>query len=294
MATSADGFNFENDQSVFNRDDSQPGTIDWECPECAPTGAIVVDGTWYVYTATGESWDLGLFWGPSRDSLPNSKQLLDDVDGEKISAGGKVTDVDGSDFLLMVGHHPSASRIYSLYRMSKDDPTKVPPRESVYFSGAGQPPANPWPNYKHAAIFFDAPTSTWYFFYQPDEPDSRPYGLMTFQAGPPDDTPPATPQNLGGAAASDSVIDLSWSASFDAESGISNYNVYRDGELVAQPADNSFSDSGLSESTTYSYQVSAVNGAGMESEKSEAASATTLASSPPGDPPLAPVGLVVE
>jgi chitodextrinase len=73
----------------------------------------------------------------------------------------------------------------------------------------------------------------------------------------------------------------------DEESGISNYRVFRDGSEVATPQDAGFQDTGLAAGTTYSYRISAVNAAGLESELSAAASATTLTD----DGPPAPSGL---
>jgi len=104
-----------------------------------------------------------------------------------------------------------------------------------------------------------------------------------------DETPPAPPAGLAATAQSESQIEISWSAASDPDSGILRYIVYRDGSAIAEPTGTSFSDSGLSESTTFVYQVSAVNGAGMESAKSGTASATTLADNTP--PAIVSVGV---
>ena len=92
-----------------------------------------------------------------------------------------------------------------------------------------------------------------------------------------DDTPPTTPQGLNDTVQSESQIDITWQAASDTESGISKYNIYRDGSYVGQSTTTSFSDTGLNEGTTYNYEVSAINGAGLESAKSTSVSATTLA-----------------
>lgn len=84
----------------------------------------------------------------------------------------------------------------------------------------------------------------------------------------------STPTGLSASAASVSAINLSWTA----VSGAASYKVYRDTDsyatAIGAPSTNSYSDSGLSAATTYSYKVSAVNGNG-EGEKSSVASATT-------------------
>lgn len=80
-----------------------------------------------------------------------------------------------------------------------------------------------------------------------------------------DETPPSMPENLSTLAISDSEISLTWSPSNDAESGISDYTVFRDGSLISSTIATSFIDRDLEESTEYAYQVLATNGAGIES-----------------------------
>jgi chitodextrinase len=74
---------------------------------------------------------------------------------------------------------------------------------------------------------------------------------------------------------STSQINLSWNASTD-NVGVTGYNVYRAGSLVATlGAVTTFQNTGLSSSTTYSYTVRAVDAAGNISSPSSSASATT-------------------
>jgi fibronectin type 3 domain-containing protein len=100
---------------------------------------------------------------------------------------------------------------------------------------------------------------------------------LLLTAGPTDNTPPSTPSDLNATAQNDNQIDLIWQASSDPESGISKYNIYRDGANIGQSTTTSFSDIGLTVNTTYTYEVSAVNVRGLESAKSSPVSATTLA-----------------
>ena len=74
-------------------------------------------------------------------------------------------------------------------------------------------------------------------------------------------------------------IQLSWSESVDPESGVWSYRVYRDGQLVGTSVVTSYVDSGLSEGSSHSYEVSAVNGVGLESNRSAPVTGTTLADS---------------
>lgn len=80
---------------------------------------------------------------------------------------------------------------------------------------------------------------------------------------------PAAPTGLSGTATSASV-NLTWSA----VSGATSYSVYRNGTKVGAPTGTSYTDSGLTANTTYSYQVSASNSAG-EGPKSSTVSVTT-------------------
>jgi titin len=90
-----------------------------------------------------------------------------------------------------------------------------------------------------------------------------------------DDTPPTNPSSLIATAASTTEVDIAWAAADDPETGIAAYIVYRDGDSVAQTQSTVIRDSLLTPNTTYEYRVSAVNGDGLEGERSDPASATT-------------------
>lgn len=85
-----------------------------------------------------------------------------------------------------------------------------------------------------------------------------------------------TPSSLTASAASQSQINLSWGASADAPGNIDGYRIYRNGSAVATigSSTTSYSDSGLSCGTSYSYTVKAYKGS-LESDASNTASATT-------------------
>ena len=103
--------------------------------------------------------------------------------------------------------------------------------------------------------------------------------LDLFNAGtvPPDSTPPSRPEGLSPQVIGYTSIGLSWAASIDGESGVSYYKVYRDEGFVGQSETTAFSDSNLNLDTEYRYEVSAVNGQGMESERSLPLDVSTLA-----------------
>lgn len=99
-------------------------------------------------------------------------------------------------------------------------------------------------------------------------------------APPADTTAPSVPTNLAGTPTTNSVA-LSWNASSD-NVGVASYRVRRNGSTVGTVSGRSFTDSGLSAGTTYTYTVSAVDAAGNRSAESASRQVTT---STPSNPP---------
>ncbi|MEV8284611.1 chitinase [Streptomyces niveus] len=98
--------------------------------------------------------------------------------------------------------------------------------------------------------------------------------------GDPDPQAPGTPAGLGVGAVTSSSVALSWNA----VSGATGYNVYRDGTKVQTATVTSATVTGLAAATSYQFQVSATNAVG-ESAKSAAVSGRT---SPGGGDPGGP------
>lgn len=104
---------------------------------------------------------------------------------------------------------------------------------------------------------------------------------------PPDTDPPTQPGNLKAAPVDAYRISLTWTASSD-NVGVAGYRVLRGGVQVATVTGTSFTDIGLSASTSYTYQVVAFDAAGNTSTAASA-SATTMAAD--ATPPSAPSDL---
>lgn len=93
-----------------------------------------------------------------------------------------------------------------------------------------------------------------------------------FQTG--DSNAPTVPTALTATAVSTSQINLSWTASTDTF-GVAGYRIFRDLVFLATSTVTTYSDTGLTASTTYSYTVSAFDAALNISAHSATATATT-------------------
>jgi chitodextrinase len=91
----------------------------------------------------------------------------------------------------------------------------------------------------------------------------------------PDAEPPTAPTNLNATAVGPNRVDLSWTASTD-NVEVTGYEIHRNGDhLTEVGAITSYSDTAVSPSTTYSYQIRARDAAGNRSEFSNTATVTT-------------------
>lgn len=111
--------------------------------------------------------------------------------------------------------------------------------------------------------------------------------------GPADTRAPDPPTSLLAAAASDTEVNLNWTAATD-NVGVTGYDVHRNGAKVnmVTVTGTTYSDTSCTASSTYSYTVTARDAAGNISAPSNSAFATTLAAGT-GDllPPTAPGSL---
>ncbi|GAA3007675.1 cellulose 1,4-beta-cellobiosidase [Streptomyces sp. KhCrAH-43] len=87
---------------------------------------------------------------------------------------------------------------------------------------------------------------------------------------------PTAPTGLTSTAKTSSSVSLSWTASSD-NKAVTGYDVYRGSAKVGSTTTTSYTDSGLSASTAYSYTVKAKDAAGNVSAASSALSVTTSA-----------------
>lgn len=84
---------------------------------------------------------------------------------------------------------------------------------------------------------------------------------------------PTTPTNVT-ASPNNGKVSLKWSASTD-NTGVTTYRIIRDGVQIGTSTTTEFTDTKVSENTTYSYQVSAVDASNNVSSASPAVKITT-------------------
>jgi chitinase len=106
-----------------------------------------------------------------------------------------------------------------------------------------------------------------------------------------DTTAPTVPGNLAVTGTTSATASLSWTASTD-NVGVTGYDVYRGATKVATVTTTTYTDTGLTASTAYTYTVKAHDAAGNASAASNAVTATTTAASDT-TAPSTPTGLTV-
>ncbi|MFC6580373.1 glycosyl hydrolase family 18 protein [Planomonospora parontospora] len=97
---------------------------------------------------------------------------------------------------------------------------------------------------------------------------------ISVTAGSGGDTPPTAPGDLRSTAASATSVSLAWEASTD-DAGVTGYEVYRGGTLVATVTGTGHTDTGLTPRTEYAYTVKARDTAGQRSAASNEIKVTT-------------------
>lgn len=89
-----------------------------------------------------------------------------------------------------------------------------------------------------------------------------------------DTVAPSVPATVRANAVATTSAEITWTVSSDAQSSVSRYNVYRDGTLIAASVPATYTATGLTPGQTYTFSVSAVDGAGNESAQRSATAVT--------------------
>ena len=96
-----------------------------------------------------------------------------------------------------------------------------------------------------------------------------------------DTTAPTVPTGLSASGTTQTVTTISWTASTD-NVGVTGYDIYKNGTFIASSGSASYTASGLTAGTTYSFTVKAKDAAGNASAVSNALSVTTTATQQSG------------
>lgn len=90
-----------------------------------------------------------------------------------------------------------------------------------------------------------------------------------------DQSPPSVPADFSAEAVAPDRVELTWSAAEDPDSGVSAYRIYRDDSLLGTSPGIGYVDLTVEPNTTYEYEVTAVNGDGVESARTGPVAVTT-------------------
>ncbi len=110
---------------------------------------------------------------------------------------------------------------------------------------------------------------------------------FTITAGTSDTIAPSTPTNLTASGTTQTSTNLSWTASTD-NVGVTGYNVYRGTTLLTTVTGTTYTATGLTASTAYTFTVRARDAAGNLSAASNTANVTTLANTTDTTAPSTP------
>ncbi|WP_394758087.1 reprolysin-like metallopeptidase [Flavobacterium sp.] len=113
---------------------------------------------------------------------------------------------------------------------------------------------------------------------------------FTITAGSSDTVAPTAPTTLAASATTQTTTNLSWTASTD-NVGVTGYEVYRGTTLVTTVTGTTYTATGLTASTAYSFSVKAKDAAGNVSAASNVVNVTTLAPVADTSAPTAPTTL---
>jgi chitodextrinase len=105
--------------------------------------------------------------------------------------------------------------------------------------------------------------------------------IVTTPVFVPDTTAPSIPTGLTSTNVTNIALTLNWAASTDTGGVVAKYEVYRAATLIASPTTNSYTNSGLTASTNYSYTVKACDDSNNCSVVSAALTVKTAAAPPP-------------
>lgn len=239
------------------------GTITSQSSASVPSGSVISQNPAAgANVAPGTAINLVVSTGPAPDTTPPT------VPGNLTVTGTTASTIT----LSWTASQDQGGSGLAGYRIFRDGGiVPIGTTTGLTFTDTGRAPNT---SYSYTVVAFDNATP-------PNE--SNPAGPVTGTttgAPPPDTTPPSVPQNLTVTGTTATTVTLSWQASTDnaGGSGVAGYRIYRDGAgPVGTVTGLTFTDTGRTPSTAYSYRVSAFDNASNESAQSASVVANTQA-----------------
>jgi Concanavalin A-like lectin/glucanases superfamily len=265
LAISEDGFNFTEigGRILDHRNPFLYGFGD----EIFPKAAFQHQGAWYVYYLPNGGINertLGMAWGKRPDWLFRSIGVLDDGGiNEPIGIWGNVIWLTPDQIALFIQRLWWPDTFVEVRMASPEAPYRLSEPVVRYDI----------PNLRRGTVYLDTERRTWFMIYNDFD---RFWDLKLAPAGNLDTTPPMQPANPNARPLDHSSVELSWRAAADPDTGVVIYHIYQDNARIGSTKDLSFVASGLTELTSYAYEVSAVNFHGVEGPRARV-NATTLA-----------------
>ncbi len=251
----------------------------WDASLSVAAGHVTAVGTWNATLAAGTGTSFGWIGAPGGVRPANCK-----LNGGSCDAGGSVDTTAPSTPTGLTSPSKTTTSISLSWGASTDAGGSGLAGYNIYRNGSATPTGQ-----STGTIFTDTgltPNTTYTYTVRARDgagnlsANSNQISVTTNQSGSTDTTAPTTPGTLSSPSRTANSIGLSWGASTDTGgSGLAGYNVYRNGASTptAQTTGTTFTDTGLSPSTTYTYTVKARDGAGNLSAASNQISVTTNA-----------------
>jgi chitodextrinase len=238
-------------------------------------------------------WQSGAYWADRtpKDSLAAFRLAIGEANAGTVNCAALKGGLPSADFMppstpqnLQAAPQGPPLRIELAWDASTDDASAVSYR--VYRNGAfvATTAATTWTHENPA----EATTYT-YSVRAIDSAGNLGDASAPVSATTPDQTAPTPPTNLAAQAlANPARVLLNWTAATDT-AGVAGYEVSRDGTVIGTSPTPSFTDVGVTGSTTYAYSVVAYDAAGNRSDP-----ATVQVTTAETVPPSAPTGLTVK
>lgn len=166
---------------------------------------------------------------------------------------------------------PSTVRVSSYFtgRQSSDPLGTMTAAEGLIANGTGNIPGTRYGDYSKIDVDPSDDASFWFINEYVNGSRGGVVGKFAIEVGPPDTEAPTDPTNLVVSGITDTGATLNWTASTD-NAGVTQYNIFIDGNPVGSTANTTFNVTGLTPLTSYTASVNAQDAAGNTSGSASA------------------------